>query len=98
MAEWIYLLRPPRRSFAEDMTDEESAIMSEHVRYLQGLLAEGKLVLAGPSLRPVFGVCVFEAADEEEAKRVAAADPAVSSGLQTVEVSPFRVSLLRGRD
>ena len=54
-------------------------------------------VLAGPSLGPVFGIAVIEAADEEEA-RGSAVDPAVSSGLQTVELSPFRVSLLRGRD
>jgi len=97
MAEWLYLLRPPRQTFADDMTDGEAAIMSEHLRYLQELLAEGKLVLAGPSLGPVFGVCVFEAEDEDEARRVAEADPAVSSGLQQVELSPFRVTFLRGR-
>jgi uncharacterized protein YciI len=98
MAEWLYVLRPPRPTFAEDMTDEEAEIMSEHFGYLKRLLAEGRLVLAGPSLGPVFGVCVFEAEDEAEARRVAEADPAVASGLQAVELSPFRVSLLRGRD
>src|SRR5262245_22766356 len=98
MAEWLYILRPPRPTFADDMSDEEGAIMGEHFRYLQGLLADGSLVLAGPSLGPTFGVCVFEAEDEHEARRIAEADPAVTSGLQRVEVSPFRVSLLRGRD
>jgi uncharacterized protein len=98
MAEWLYVLRPPRQTFAEDLTEDEAAIMSEHFHYLQGLLAEGRLVLAGPALGPVFGVCVFEAEDEEAARRVAEADPAVASGLQKVVLSPFRVSLLRGRD
>jgi len=98
MAEWLYVLRPPRQTFADDMTDEESAIMREHFAYLRQLLTDGALVLAGPSLGPVFGIAVVEADDEEEAGRIMAADPAVSSGLQTAELSPFRVSLLRGRD
>ena len=98
MAEWLYILRPPRQTFVEDMTDEESAIMSAHREYLDGLLAEGRLVLAGPSLGPVFGVAIIEADDETEARVVMEADPAVRSGLQQAELSPFRVSILRGRD
>jgi uncharacterized protein YciI len=98
MAEFICILTPPRQTFVDDITDEEREIMSRHFRYLQGLLAEGRLVLAGPSLGPVFGVSVLEADDIQEARRIVDADPAVSSGLQTAEVSPFRVSLLRGRD
>jgi uncharacterized protein YciI len=98
MAEFICILTPPRQTFVEDITDDERAIMSRHFAYLEGLLAEGKLVLAGPSLGPVFGVSVLEAEDIDEARRIVDADPAVSCGLQTAEVSPFRVSLLRGRD
>jgi uncharacterized protein YciI len=98
MAEFLCILTPPRQPFVEDITDEEQEIMSRHFGYLQRLLAEGKLVLAGPSLGPVFGVSVFEADDIDEARRIVDADPAVSCGLQTAEVSPFRVSLLRGRD
>ena len=98
MAEWLYVLRPPRPTFVDDITDEEREIMHEHFRYLQELLVAGRLVLAGPSLGPVFGIAVFEAADADEARRTMEADPAVRRGLQTAELSPFRVSLLRGRD
>ena len=98
MAEFVCILRPPRQTFVEDITEEEREIMGRHFRYLQGLLERGALVLAGPSLGPVFGICVFEADDLEHARRIVADDPAVSSGLQRAEVSPFRVSLLRGRD
>jgi len=98
VAEWLCLLRPPRQTFVDDMTEDEAAIMRDHFRYLETLLADGALVLAGPSLGPVFGVCVFEAEDEEAAQALAAADPSVTAGLQTAELSPFRVSLLRGRD
>jgi uncharacterized protein YciI len=98
MAEWVYVLRPPRQTFVDDMTDEEGAVMREHFQYLRQLLVDGKLVLAGPSLGPVFGVTVFEADDATAARRIMADDPAVKSGLQTAELSSFRVSLLRGRD
>jgi len=98
MGEFVCILRPPRQSFVEDITEEEREVMSRHFHYLQGLLEQGRLVLAGPSLGPVFGISVFEADDLEHARRIVADDPAVSSGLQTAEVSPFRVSLLRGRD
>jgi uncharacterized protein YciI len=98
MANWLYILRPPRQTFSDDMTDGERAVTQAHVAYLRNLLDDGKLVLAGPSLSPLFGVVVLEAEDEAEARGIAAADPFVSSGLQTVELSPFRVSFLRGRD
>jgi uncharacterized protein YciI len=98
MAEWLVILRPPRQSFVDDMTEEERAVMQDHFLHLERLLAAGKLVLAGPSLGPVFGIVVLEAKDEEEARRLVAADPAVASGVQQAELSRFRVSLLRGRD
>jgi uncharacterized protein len=97
MPHWLYVLTPPRQTFRDDMTDAESEIMSRHFRYLQGLLEQGALVLAGPSLSPLFGISIFEADDEAAARAVMESDPAVSSGLQTAELHPFRVSLLRGR-
>ena len=70
--------------------------MSDHFGYLERLLAEGTLVLAGPSLKPLFGIVVFEAEDETAARAVMEADPAVARGVQSAELHPFRVALLRG--
>ena len=98
MATWLYILRPPRQSFSNDMSEDEREITQAHVAYLRQLLEDGRLILAGPSLSPLFGVVVVEADDEGEARRIACADPFVSSGLQSMELSPFRVSFLRGRD
>ena len=98
MAEWIYFLHPPREDFAETMTDEEQEVWGRHFERLQQLLADGVLVLAGPTLGPVnTGVCVFEADDEASARAVMEADPAIAEGFATGELRPFRVSLLRGR-
>ena len=78
------------------MTVEESEIMARHFRFLQALLEQGTLVLAGP--RP-FVRCSGSRSSRPRTRRLRAlmeADPAVSTGLQTAELHPFRVSLLRG--
>jgi uncharacterized protein YciI len=99
MAEWIYFLHPPREDFAATMTDEERAVWSVHFERLQRLMAEGTLVLAGPTLGRVnTGICVIEAPDEDAARAIMEADPAIAGGYARGELRPFRVSLLRGRD
>ncbi|HEX6220739.1 MAG TPA: hypothetical protein VF115_06570 [Acidimicrobiia bacterium] len=50
MAEWVYLIHPPRPNFAETMTAEESAVWDEHFERYLHLLEEGTLILAGPTL------------------------------------------------
>ena len=68
-------------------------------RLPRGLLAEGTLVLAGPTLGPVnTGINVFEAPDRAAAEAIMAADPAIAAGIVTGELREMRVSLLRGRD
>ena len=99
MAEWMYFLHAPREDFAATMTDEEQRVWGEHFERLQRLLAEGVLVLAGPTMGRVnTGINVFEAEDEAAARRIMEEDPAVASGIATGELRPFRVALLRGRD
>jgi uncharacterized protein YciI len=97
MTEWLCIIRPPRPTFMDDATPEENEVMTAHFEYLKGLLDDGKLILAGPSLEPPFGIIVFEAETEEEARRIIAADPSVAIGLQTPELHQFRASLVRGR-
>ena len=99
MPSWIYFLHPPRPAFAATMTDEESAAFAEHFDHLQRLLADGVLVLAGPTLGETnTGIAVFEAEDEDAARRVMQSDPAIAAGIVTGELREMRVSLLRGRD
>ena len=99
MPEWIFFLHAPRENFAETMTEEEQAVWSEHFERLQRHLADGTLILAGPTLGPTnTGIGIFEAPDEEAARRFVDEDPTVAGGYARVELRPFRVSLLRGRD
>ena len=99
MAEWIYFIHPPRDDFADTMTDEESAVWGVHFERFQRLMAEGVLVLVGPTLGRVnTGIAIFEAPDEEAARRIMDEDPVIAGGYARGELRPFRVSLLRGRD
>jgi uncharacterized protein YciI len=99
MAEWIYFIHPPRDDFAATMTDEEQAVWAVHFERLQRLMAEGTLILAGPTLGSInTGIAVFEAPDEAAAQRIVDEDPVFQAGLARSELRPFKVSLLRGRD
>jgi uncharacterized protein YciI len=99
VADWIYFIHPPRENFADTMTVDEQSVWRAHFVRLQELHAAGMLVLAGPTLGPRnTGVCVFEADDEAAARAVMESDPIFKSGLAELELRPFRVSLLRGRE
>ena len=99
MSEWIYFIHAPRDDFGATMTAEEQAVWSVHFERLQRLMAEGVMILVGPTLGRVnTGIAIFEAPDEDAARQLMEEDPAIASGIATGELRPFRVSLLRGRD
>lgn len=99
MPEWIYFIHPPREDFAATMTDAEKQAWAAHAERLQRLLADGVLVLAGPTLGRInTGIAVIEAPDEDAARRLMLEDPAIAGGYASGELRPFRVSFLRGRD
>jgi uncharacterized protein YciI len=81
------------------MTDEERAVWSIHFERFERALAEGTIIMVGPTLGPKnTGITIFEAPDEEAARRFMAEDPVIAGGFARGELRPFRVSLLRGRD
>jgi uncharacterized protein YciI len=99
VADWIYFIHPPRENFAATMTDAEQECWGRHFARLQQLLADGTLVLAGPTLGPVnTGIAVIEAPDEEAARAIMNADPTIAEGFATGELRPIRTTQLRGRD
>jgi uncharacterized protein YciI len=97
MAEWIYFIHPPRDDFAASMTAEEEAVWGVHFERFQRALADGTVILVGPTLgRMNTGIAIFEAPDEDAARRFMEEDPVIAGGFATGELRPFRVSLLRG--
>jgi uncharacterized protein len=92
---WLVVLRPVREEMPFEPTEEELQIVSEHYAYLKQLRAEGRLVLAGPSALPgdTFGLGIFEQDDRAEVEAIVAADPAVTGGIMTAEIRPYRISV-----
>jgi uncharacterized protein YciI len=87
---------PPRPTFDRDATPAEQALMDEHYVYWKDLFDKGVCVFGGPVLDPkgVYGVLAVEAASEDEARRLANADPAVKAGLIHTEVAEMRAVFL----
>jgi uncharacterized protein YciI len=81
------------------MTDEEKAVWSLHLERFERALADGIVILVGPTLgQKNTGIAIFEAPDEDAARRFMDEDPVIAGGFATGELRPFRVSLMRGRD
>lgn len=97
MPEWTCFIHPPRDDFAATEPEEE-AVWSVHFTRFERLLAEGTIILVGPTLgTPNTGIAIFEAPDEAAARRIMEDDPVISGGFARGELRPFRVSLMRGR-
>jgi len=95
--QFLVIYRPPRATFNDDATAEEERIIGDHFGYLKRLLEEGTLLLAGPCLDASMGIAVLEADSLEAAQAILARDPAVTGGVFTGEIRPYRVSLMAGR-
>jgi uncharacterized protein YciI len=99
MAEWIYFLHPPRDDFAATTTNGGQPSSPPHAAWLGRLLADGVLVLAGPTLGTVnTGIGIFEARDEETARRIIADDPVARGGFAQAELRPYQLGFLRGHN
>ena len=96
--QYIVYLKGTRETWPDDMTADEEEIMGKHFVYLQNLMYEGKMLLAGPSQGLKVGLVVLNVADEAEARRIMDVEPSVAGGVHTYELYPFVASLLYGRD
>jgi uncharacterized protein YciI len=98
--QFIYVLKLiPVLLNESNWTKEEEAIVDKHFNVLQELQRDGKLILAGRTLimdEKTFGIVILEVATEEEAQTIMENDPAVSGGVMTAELFPYRVALIRG--
>ena len=92
-------LHPPRDDFIATMTAAERSAVDAHPAWLRTLLADGVLIVAGPCLGQVnTGLAIFEAPDQDTARRIVADEPVTSGGYLRGDLRPYRLGLLRGRD
>ncbi|MDD4053202.1 MAG: YciI family protein [candidate division Zixibacteria bacterium] len=83
-----------RPDWPENMTAEEEQVMDVHFDYLKRLVAERKVLLAGPCFDPVFGLIILQTETDEEAVAIMDHEPSVTGGLHTYRLHPMRVSLM----
>ncbi len=96
---FYFRLIPPRSTFANDITDEERALMAKHGAYCQTQFETGTLLLYGPVALPegAFGLGILEVADESEARHFGENDPSVLAGMNRFEIYPMRVAAARAK-
>jgi len=73
-----------------EITEEKVA---EHFKYLQGLLKEGVLTMAGRFNEVLIGLVMIEANSKEHALEIMRNDPAVKAGIFHAELYPWRIAL-----
>jgi uncharacterized protein YciI len=97
MPQYLYRIQPVRVAMLiEGPTDSEAAIIGQHFAYLEKLVANGVVLMAGRTLNKderTFGIVVFVTASEAEARETMENDPAVIKGVMKAELFPFTVAL-----
>jgi uncharacterized protein len=97
MKQYLFRLIPPRPTFAFDMDEREKALMGEHQQYFAGLCQSGKVMLYGPVIDPQgpWGLAILEVEDDDAAQKIGTGDPTVIVGINTFEVLPMHVGMVR---
>jgi uncharacterized protein YciI len=97
MPQFLYRLHPVRpEMLSGGMTEREEAIITRHFNYLKKLVGDGVVFMAGRTLtndERTFGLVVFAAASEPEARDLMLNDPAVKDGVMKAELFPYQVAL-----
>jgi len=97
MPQFLYRIQPTRlEMLTEGPTEREASIVNEHFEYLQKLVAEGVVFMAGRTQNigeRTFGIVVFEAATESAAVALMQNDPVVKLGVMKAELFPYRIAL-----
>jgi uncharacterized protein YciI len=90
---FLYRLQPPRASFTEDLSAAEAEVMERHIAYWQDLLNRDVALAFGPVLHPEdpWGLGLLDVEDEQAARAIGDADPAVHGGICTYEVVPMEL-------
>ena len=98
VSEYLYKIQPTRlEMITQGRSPDEATLVAQHLAYLQGLAAQGVVVLAGRTLNAderTFGVVIFRASSEQAARSIMNNDPAVKNGIMRAELYPYRIAVL----
>lgn len=97
--QYVYVLRvAPALHDAAKWTQADNDAVSRHFARLSAATKTGQVIFAGKTSEPLdtaFGLVVFEAASEAEARQFMEADPAVVAGVMTATLHPYALALQR---
>ena len=97
--QFLYVLRlTPAFQVESGWTDADRAMVGKHFERLAQATQAGQVVLAGRTSEPLdrtFGLVVFEAENEDAARRFMEGDPAVQAGIMQATLHPYDIVLLR---
>ena len=95
--QFLYRLTPVRIEMVTVApTPDEEVIVSEHFAHLEELTMQGVMLLVGRTLDDsphTFGIVIFQAESEEQARAIMNSDPAVAKGIMQATLFPFRIAL-----
>lgn len=98
MNEYLYRIQPVRPAMlTQGPNQAEQEATAEHFYYLTSLLERGILIMAGRTQNDdysSFGIVVFRAASDEEARDIVESDPAVQKRVMRAELFPYRIALM----
>jgi len=78
-------------------TQAEGEAVGKHFEYWGGLVQNGTALVVGRTQTTgpeTIGLAIYRTPDEESAREVADADPAVAAGVFTMRLYPYHVALL----
>lgn len=90
MKQYVMAFLKKGHNRSQDST-KRAEIQKAHLKNIMRLAKEGKLIVAGPFLddTDIRGIFIFDVGTIEEAKKLTESDPAVKSGVLTMELHPW---------
>jgi uncharacterized protein YciI len=99
MGLFLYRIQPVRpEMLTSGSTETESRLVDEHFSYLKNLVENGTVMMAGRTQNKdysSFGLVIFKANSDEEAREIMLNDPAVKNRVFRGELFPYRISLFK---
>ena len=96
MKQFLYKTRPTRLEMVtEGPNEKETFFLEKHAAYLKEMTDRGVILLAGRTQNKdesTFGIVIFQAVSEEDARSIMNEDPAVKHGIMNAELFPYKIS------
>ena len=96
MAKRQFFMRlvPPRPIFPGSMSEQELALMAQHVEYVQKAFDAGRVLAYGPVMDAAgaFGIALLDVDDQAEAEEFARQDPSIVGGMNSYTLAPMRIA------